>query len=157
MILTTELAKQLAKKYFIESKIKDGKLFYSHTEGVVEAVKLLAKRENLELEQIESYAWVHDIGYFLSQENHAEKSLELLEKEKIEIDSILKDCVLNHGNNKEPKTKYGELMQIADKISIMNKDFLNYLLNHKIDGDEIAFIKMIFDKATLMLEKLKNK
>ncbi len=155
MKLTKQKAKQLAEKYLLESKIKDGEFLYVHTKGVVEAAKLLAKRENLNIEKLESCAWVHDIGYYIEQESHAKKGIELLEKEGIDIDEILKDCVLNHGNSGNPTTKEGNIMQIADKISIMNQDFLEILLNNKIGKEEIDFIKMMFDKSIKMLERLK--
>ena len=155
MKLTKEKAKELAKKYLLDSKIKDGEFFYVHTKGVVEVARLLAKKEKIDIKKIESCAWVHDIGYYLEQEGHAKKGIELLKKEGIKIDEILKDCVLNHGNSGNPTTKEGKIMQIADKISIMNKDFLEILLNNKIGKEEIDFIKMMFDKSIKMLEKLK--
>ena len=155
MKLTKEKAKELANKYLLDSKIKDGEFLYAHTKGVVEAAKLLAKREKLDIKKIESCAWVHDIGSYLEQESHAKKGIELLEKEGIDIDEVLRDCVLNHGNSGNPTTKEGKIMQIADKISIMNNDFLEILLNKKIGKEEIGFIKMMFDKSIKMLEKLK--
>lgn len=156
MRLTKQEAKRLAEKYLLDNKTKNGKFLYAHTKGVVEAAKLLAKRERLDGELLEISAWVHDIGYSLENEMpHAENSLKILEKEGFEIDDIMNDCILNHGNSGKPKIKEGELMQIADKISIINKDFLEILLKNKIGKEEIEFIKIMFNKSLDMLEKLR--
>lgn len=46
-------------------------------------------------------------------------------------------------------------MQIADKLSILNTDFLEVLLSKKnFKEDELDFVKMMCEKAIEMLKKL---
>ncbi|MEM4181552.1 MAG: HD domain-containing protein [Candidatus Pacearchaeota archaeon] len=157
MKLTENLAKKLAKKYLLNEKTKDGKFLFSHTERVVFCVGLLTKKFKLDEKKLVVSAWVHDIGYFLGAENHAEKSLEILENEKIEIDEEIKDAILNHGTNANPKTIYGEIMQIADKISIIDRDVLKILLEQeKISDEDIKFFERVFSSCSEMLKKLKD-
>ncbi|MEM4330753.1 MAG: HD domain-containing protein [Candidatus Pacearchaeota archaeon] len=157
MKLTKNLAKNLAKKYLLNEKTKDGKFLFSHTERVVFCVEILAKKFKLDKEKIVFSAWVHDIGYFLGAEKHAEKSLEILENEKIEIDEEIKDAILNHGTSANPKTIYGKIMQIADKISIIDRNILKILLEQdKIYEEDIKFFEMVFPSCLEMLKKLKD-
>jgi len=155
-MISPRLAKGLAKKYLLDKRTQDGGYFFNHTKGVVSAVKILSDKFKLDKEKMISFAWVHDIGYFLNDmENHAENSLKLLEKEKIVLGEAGKDSILNHGNNGVPSTFEGKIMQIADKLSILNEDFLKVLVkNEKIKRDEIDFVEMMCKKALEMLNKL---
>ena len=155
MKLTITKSKNLASKYLLDTKIKDGKFFYAHTKGVVKTVKLLAKKEKLKCEIFEIVAWVHDIGYSINKDKHAKYSLKILKKENFEVDKIMEDMILNHGNSGNPKTKQGKIIQIADKIAIIDKDFMQILLDNRISGEEIRFIKMLFDNCIKNLEKIK--
>ena len=152
MKLDVKKAKELAKKYLLDSGMEDGNFIYAHTEGVVFAASKLANKYNIDRELFEAIAWVHDIGQVDDVKNHAENSLKLLEKEDIELDETIKDCVLNHGNAGNPKTFEGKLISIADKISIIDRNFLSELiLLNEISQEHIDFVKAISEKA---LEKL---
>ena len=155
MKLTTKKAQNLAKKYLLDKKIKDGEFFYIHTKGVAKSAKLLAKKENLDENFFEIIAWVHDIGYSVDSKSHANHTLKILKKEDFEVNNIMKDMILNHGSLGNPETKEGKLMQIADKISIIDRDFLEVLLDNKINDEEIKFMKSMFNICIKNLEKLK--
>jgi HD superfamily phosphodiesterase len=157
MNINSSQARKLAEKYLLDKKTQDGEFLFIHTKGVVDSVKLLCKRFGLDKEKIICCAWLHDIRYFMNnQKNHAENSLKLLVKEKVKLDKTEKDCILNHGNGKNPVTKEGKIMQIADKISILNPDFLKVLLKQKTIGkEEIGFVKMVCDNAVKLLGELK--
>ncbi len=146
-------AEKIAKKYLLDKKTTDGDFFFAHTQGVVSAVKILSKRFKLNEDKMVSRAWVHDIGYFLNDmQNHADNSLKILKEEEIYLDEVDEDCILNHGNGKNPYSREGKIMQIADKISILNEDFLEILLSKKkVTSEETNFIKMMCEKAILML------
>lgn len=155
-MLNPKIGEKLAKKYLLDKNTNDGNFFLAHTKGVVSSVKLLSKRFNLDMNKMISLAWVHDIGYFSNDlKNHAENSLKLLKNEKIDLTEEDKDCILNHGTGKSPFSKEGKIMQIADKISILNEDFLKVLLSKKnIKEDEISFVKMMCERAIEMLNEL---
>lgn len=155
-MLTPKISEKIARRYLLNKKTIDGEFFFAHTQGVVEAVKLLSQRFELDRNKMISLAWVHDIGYFSNDaENHAENSLKLLNDERIDLTREDKDCILNHGIGKNPLSKEGKIMQIADKISIVNKYFLKVLISNKqIKKDEIDFVKMMYEKAIEMFEKL---
>lgn len=154
-MLSVYEAERLAEKYLLDRNTVDGAFFFAHTKGVVSAIKIISPIFNLDVNKLTSLAWIHDIGYFSNDiANHAENTLSLLSKENIELDEIDKDCILNHGNRKIPLTREGRFMQVADKISILNEEFLKVLFSKKsITSDEIQFIKMMCDSA---LEKLEN-
>lgn len=155
-MINPKIAEKLARKYLLNKKTNDGKFFFAHTKGVVSSVKILSKRFHLNVNKMISLAWVHDIGYFLSNsKNHAENSLKLLEEENISLTKDEKDCLLNHGTDKHPFSKEGKIMQIADKISIINEDFLEILLSKKDPTEEVSFVKMMQEKSIDSLNKLK--
>lgn len=157
MKLTENLAKKLAQKYLFNEKTKDGKFLFLHTERFVFCVKLLAKKFKIDEKKLVVAAWTHDIGYFLGAEKHAEKSLQLLEKENVQIEEEIKDAILNHGSSASPKTIYGKIMQIADKISIIDRDVLKLLFKQeKISEEDINFFEMVFPSCLEMLKKLKD-
>ncbi len=155
MELTKTKAKELAKKYFFNSEMANGKLLYSHSKAVSSTARILARDKGLDLNFLEMIAWVHDLGYYVNKENHAEESIKLLKKEGFFVDEKMKDCILNHGSNKNPKTEEGKIIQLADKLSIMNKHILRNLLNEEIKSNTISFTKKMFDKCLIKLDELK--
>jgi HD superfamily phosphodiesterase len=157
MKLEEKKAKELAKKYLLESGMKDGKIIYAHTEGVVFAAAELAGKYDRDKKMLEAVAWVHDIGQFEGTKDHAEISLSILEKEGIEIDDLTRDCILNHGNSGNPKSFEAKLINIADKISIIDRKILAEIIYlDEINEDYIGFIKMISEKAIEKLRELEG-
>jgi HD superfamily phosphodiesterase len=155
--LTVEKAKEFTKKLLMESGSKDGEFWYNHMKAVSETCLVLAAREeNVDLESLEIAGWVHDLGYLVSEESHAKYSLETVEKE-FEINEIIRDCIINHGNSGDPKTKEGKIIKFADKLAFLNKDFLGAILKAnpgKIDKEYIDYTEMALKRIPKILGEL---
>ncbi len=137
-IPTPELAKKYALRQFseygkkqIEEKGKkvgklqeELKILHSHCvfTAIREIIKLKSFEGQIDLEELEIAAWLHDVGYVLQKENHAKYSLEMCEQYFI-INNNLRDCILNHGRKSNPKTKEGKVIQLADKLSLFYPKF----------------------------------
>jgi len=131
--LTEESAKNFALEIF-KTKIKpslERKFIIQHSKGIIKTALNLAKGKNLDLESIKLAGWLHDIGRSESIEGHAAISLRLAEEKFGTINPIITDCILNHGSSKNPQTKEGKIIQLADKLSIMNDFKLFKLLFSK--------------------------
>ncbi len=78
--------------------------FLVHSEKVGKVAKMIAQKLGIDNDNIfEIAGWVHDIGYSKNFENHADHAIPILEELGYEVDYILRDCILNHGNKKIPK------------------------------------------------------
>jgi putative nucleotidyltransferase with HDIG domain len=154
--LTTKIAKSIALKYFRKDKNKIEKEFaLIHAEAVAKISKLLAKRLNANISVVESCAWVHDIGKIIEIENHAKHSLILLEKEKIEITSLIKDCILNHGTSGKPLFLEAKILQMADKMSILSIPVLKLILEQKkIPESDVEFVNKMTTSSVNYLKNL---
>lgn len=154
--LTPKLAKSIALKYSKKEKNKAEKDFaLIHTEAVVTISKLLAKRLGANISIVEASGWVHDIGKIVEIENHAEYSLTLLEKEKIEITQHLKDCILNHGTNGKPLSLEAKILQMADKMSILSIPVLKLILEQeKIPESDVEFVNKMTTGSVNYLKSL---
>ncbi len=123
--LTQENAKEFAQEKFKQLP----ELLYQwnilHSEGIIEIIKILAKNKNIDKEKLFALAWVHDIGKIISEENHAELSLEILKKE-FKLDETDIDCILNHGSSENPKTTEGKIFRYADGLSIFTKEIIMF-------------------------------
>lgn len=154
--LNPKTAKEFAIPFILRiSNLDERKFILYHSEAIVETAKLLAKNTSADVELLEIAGWVHDIGKSVADESHAEESLKILEKE-FEINSILKDCILNHGASKKPITLEGKIIQAADKISIVDKDILSIFLkniNPKITVENTEMLRKITVQAMDFLEK----
>ncbi len=158
--LTIKNARKLAEKCLLKNREIDPYHFI-HTLKVVQAVKIISKNKKLDEETLEICAWLHDIGYSMGNlpnrdPNHAENSIRILIDNGFEVTDKIKDCILNHGSNRNPKTKEGKILQIAVKFNIIDKDFLDYLINGKSKDNKIEFLKYRADSAIKMLKKLKS-
>lgn len=158
--LTIKNARELAERYLLKNKEVDP-YHYIHTLKVVQAVKIICKGRKLDKKTLEICAWLHDIGYSSGNLNnrdpaHPENSIKILMNEGYEVTDKIKDCILNHGSNKHPKTKEGKILQIAVKFNIIDKDFLDYLINGKSKEDKIKFLEYRADSAIKMLKRLKS-
>jgi HD superfamily phosphodiesterase len=157
--LTKRIAKKIAEKYLVKNNIDP--FHFIHTQKVVEAVKIISKGKKLDKEILEICAWIHDIGYSVNNlpnndPDHSANSINLLDKEGYEVTDKIKDCVLNHGSKGNPKTQEGKILQIAVKFNIIDKDFLEYIIDNKAKGKEVKFLKKRTDSAVKMLKRLKS-
>mgnify|MGYP001246714668 CR=1 FL=1 len=159
--ITRGVAKKLAKKYLLRSNVDT--YHFIHTKKVVQAVQLISRGRKLNEEILEICAWTHDIGYYIDKNNfienchpHAENSINLLKKEGYEVNKKIEDCILNHGSKGNPKTNEGKVLQIAVKFNIIDKDFLQYLIEERAGGKEVEFLKKRTESAVKMLRKLRK-
>lgn len=126
-----------------------------HSEKVGKIAKLIAQKMNLDSDVFEIAGWVHDIGYSVNFENHADFAIPILNKLDYEVNNILEDCILNHGNKKNPKTTEGKIFQLADKFSIFDFDVVKTILKHDSfppKKETIAFLKKMIEKSIYLLE-----
>jgi len=111
--LTFEDARRLCFEYF--NKLEDREqadFLILHSKNASETAVMIAQNRpdmNLNIETLRIAGFVHDIGYFIEEENHAEHSIELLEKE-YELDEKLRDCILNHGTGSVTKIEEGKII-----------------------------------------------
>ena len=153
--LTPKNAKLIAEKYFKRHKEKEGRDFAKvHSGAVAEIAVVLAKKFKADASSVEISGWVHDIGSTVERNNHAVHSLDLLEKEGFEISALVRDCILNHRTNGQPKSQEAKILQMADKLSILSIPVLKILFSQKsISPYDIEFIDKMTSGA---LDHLKN-
>ena len=153
--LTLEKAEKIAKESFRKIKNKENREYHLlHSALVKKTVSILSKYFDVDKKVLEIAALVHDIGYVIDPENHAEESLKILER-KFKVGKVLKDCILNHGFNKKPITLEGKIFQLADKLYILNPKLVSYLLKYKntLKKEDFKFLRRIFDKALILFQK----
>lgn len=155
-----EITPEKAKKIYYEflNKVNDQKLkdfLLIHSLRVSDIAVLIGKIKGLDIKVLEIAGLVHDIGYSISEKNHPQCSLNILEEQKFEIGDKLKDCILNHGSLGKPKTEEGKIFQIADKLSIIDKDTLAiFLKGNNITIEEKEFLKMMISKSLELIDNL---
>lgn len=126
-----------------------------HSEKVGSLAKIIAQKLEVDSGVLEIAGWIHDIGYSKSVENHAEYAIPVLRKLGYEADEILEDCILNHGNGKNPKTIEGKIFQIADKLSIFDLDTIESMLKHgtfPLKKDDVGILKKMSEKSFELVE-----
>jgi len=154
--LTEQSAKQFANEIY--RKMKGGvekRFLIQHTKGVVKTSVNLAKGKQVDLEALKIAGWLHDIGRSVNIEGHAELSVKLAEEKFGELNPIVKDCILHHGSTKDPETKEGKIIQLADKLSIMN-DFKLFKIIFAKEKYKEKSIDMIGYVSRDLLEVLKR-
>ena len=103
-----------------------------HCGAVIEACLGMINNTNLNKEIFIIAGWLHDLGKIIDKPNHHIESLKFLNEflelhDKYKKWNIeLKDCILNHRTEMEPKTLYGKIFQIADKVALLDKDWIDY-------------------------------
>ena len=123
--LTEENAREYASKKFKELPELDFKWNLIHSEGIIKILKILCENKNINKTKLFALAWIHDIGKIISEENHAELSLEVLKKDFF-LDEVDIDCILNHGSSGNPKTEEGKFFRYADGLSLFTKEVLMF-------------------------------
>lgn len=129
--------------------------FLVHSEKVGKVAKMIAQKIGIDDNIFEIAGWVHDIGYSKDFENHADYAIPILQELGYEVNETLKDCILNHGNGKNPQTTEGKIFQLADKFSIFDSDVIEVILKHgtfPLKADDVNFLKMMSDKTFKLLE-----
>ncbi len=137
-IPTPELAREYALKQFSEygkkqrrekgkkvGKLREElKILHAHYVFIAaqEIIKLKGLERQVDIEDLEIAAWLHDIGYVLQKENHAKYSREMCEQH-FTLNDKIRDCILNHGRKNKPRTKEGKIIQLADKLSLFYPEF----------------------------------
>lgn len=152
MDLAEKEAEQLAREYFLQSG-KHREFLEVHCKAVYEAVQILAEGKSLDEETLKIAAWVHDIGYVRGQKSHAEHSLNMLEERGYEISDTLKDCILNHGTDKQPETEEGKIFRIADKAAVYDQDTLKVFLIYPKEA--LKLLETLQDGALELLKQYK--
>lgn len=154
--LTIPEAKQIALDIAKQINPVDHREFFLiHSEKVAKVAKMIAKKIWIDTEVFEIAGRVHDIWYAKDMDNHSDFSLSILEELWYEINDILKDCILNHWNKKIPTTKEWKIFQLADKLSIIDSDIIEIVLEYwtfPINDKDLAFLKGMSENAFRLLE-----
>lgn len=154
--LTPKSAKIIAEKYFKKLRGKEEQDFARiHSKAVVETATILAKKYKADIKTVITAGWVHDIGYTIEKSGHAKYSVDLLKKEGFVITELVKDCILNHGTDGKPVSKEAKILQIADKLSILNISILKLLLKQRnILPEDIEFMTKMTTGAIEHIKKI---
>lgn len=154
--LARKLAVEIINKLDDQSR-KDFLLIHSEKVGLI--ANLLAMSVNKQNDLFVVAGWLHDIGNIIDNKNHAKHSLTVLKERGIDVDEVLKDCILNHGDKNEAKTLEGKIFQIADKLSIFDIDTIELFIKHgglPMEKDYISFLRMLSESSLVLLEKFKK-
>lgn len=157
--LTEKVSKEFAlSKFKGIANNEDREFNLAHTRAVVESALLLAEGRNVITEDLTIAAWLHDIGQTISRENHAEHSLEIA-KNHFEINKRIEDCILNHGNGKSPETEEGKILQVADKLSVLDRGIAKIIVTYSLKKEkeskakDLGFISKLANKAIELLNE----
>jgi HD superfamily phosphohydrolase YqeK len=157
MQLTEQSAELFAKELFSKMKGVEKRFITQHTKGIVKTSVNLAKGKKVDLNSLKTAGWLHDIGRTVSIENHAQISVKLAEERFGPLNKVVKDCILNHGSSKDPETAEGKIIQLADKLSIMN-DFRLFKIifaKEKYKEKSLEMVKMVADDLLEVLKRYK--
>ena len=106
-----------------------------HCRAVINCCLGMIKGTDLNREIFIIAGWIHDLGKLIDKLNHHIESLKFLDEflelypKYKDIREEIKDCILNHRKKGEPKTIYGEIFKLADKIALHNNEWLEYKKN----------------------------
>ena len=105
---------------------------YRHTEDVVSAVRDIGTRTELSADEMEITivaAWLHDLGYRHSAENHEETSARMAEEflERLQVPSKkikqISSGILSTRLPQQPRTQIEKVICDADLFHLSNKSF----------------------------------
>jgi putative nucleotidyltransferase with HDIG domain len=148
--LTKEKAKEFALEIFSQIKGETDREFrIFHAKAVAKTAQALAEYDKaIDRDVLEMGAWLHDIGYIEGEDKHAERGIEILEKEGFILADKIADCVLHHGSWGKPRTKEGKVIQMADKISFINPGIIEILMRDgKMKDEEVDFLEKMLTNA----------
>jgi HD superfamily phosphodiesterase len=95
----------------------------------------MAKNTHLNQDVFIIAAFIHDIGKIDNEEKHQYHSIKYLNEflkdfplvgqtEYASLYSNIIDCILEHRSDGKPQTIYGQIFKLADKVSLLHKDWL---------------------------------
>ncbi len=156
------LTKASARKFALEefAKMKpsvEKKFLVQHTKGVVKTALKLAKNKKVDKKSLEIACWLHDVARSIQSENHAQIGVKMVKEKFGKINSIIEDCISNHGSSKDPQTEEGKIIQVADKLSIMNdfKLFEIVFAKEKYKGESLKMIDYVSKDLIEVLKRYK--
>jgi HD superfamily phosphodiesterase len=154
--LTPKSAETFAKSCFKKIKGKDEYLFHEiHSEGVVKTALRLAEGKKADKNILIISGWLHDIGISVGKEGHAKNSFKLAEQKFGKLPEKIKDCILKHGRTGKPRTSEAKIIQLADKLSIIQDTRIFNLLfsekKHKEEG--LKMYGSMFKELVKILER----
>ena len=155
--LTPKIAEEFAREIFSKFNDEEQESQLWHAKAVVNATLILSQNKKVNKETLNVAGWIHDIGRSINAENHAEHSLEILEK-KFSISPTLKDCILNHGSSEKPKTEEGKIFQLADKSCILNPEFINLLIKYNrgvLKKEDSTWLEKMTSNSIKLLKEYK--
>lgn len=103
-----------------------------HCQAVIDACIGMAAGTTLDKNVFLVAGWLHDLGKMKDDENHHVASLEFLDDYLKEAPSFeplretIIDCITNHRSNGAPKTLYGRIFQLADKVALLDTRWLAF-------------------------------
>lgn len=147
--MNTSQAKKLAIERFSKMEEEYYKWNIFHAECMIKAIEELTEDKTIRNKLI-PLAWIHDLGKTIEDKDHAQHSIEILEKE-FELDEVDRDCILNHGSGGEPKTKEGKIFRYADGLSLFYPKIISLRMWHegkegKRYSEAKETIKSIYEK-----------
>lgn len=156
------LTKESAKKFVFEefAKMKpsvEKKFLVQHTKGVVKTALKLAKNKKVDKKSLEIACWLHDVARSIQSENHAQLGVKMVKDKFGKINSIIEDCIVNHGSSKDPQTEEGKIIQVADKLSIMNdfKLFEIIFAKEKYQDESFKMLDYVYKDLIEVLKRYK--
>lgn len=125
--LNVEKARLFAENTFKQMPDLECRWYILHSECMILAIKELAKISvlSLDLNKMMALAWLHDIGKVYGENNHAEMSLKIAEKQ-FKLDNLDRDCILNHGSKGLPQSNEARLFQKADGLSLFYPKIIHF-------------------------------
>jgi exopolyphosphatase/pppGpp-phosphohydrolase len=161
--LDPQIAEDFARRMFEKYPLEEDREFNKiHATTMLEVVEIIADGKKFDNRLVETACWLHDIGKTIEISNHAQHSIDILEKEGFEINEKLRDCILNHGNNGKPQCLEAKLIQIADKACMINPEFMELFRNSTLKKDSenknkgLELIRTMLNKAIDLLKEYKN-
>ena len=103
-----------------------------HCKAVINCCLRIIKNSDLNKEILIVAGWIHDLGKLIDKKNHHIESLKFLDEfleshqEYKNLKEEVKDYILNHRTNGEPKTIYGLIFKCADKVALYDNEWLEF-------------------------------
>ncbi len=103
-----------------------------HSRLVIECCIGMIHETNLDKDIFYIAGWIHDIGKKVDEDNHQIVGIDYMESflktnpQFAHMKEFIADCIAQHRNNGNPKTIYGKIFQIADKVSLHKKEWVAF-------------------------------
>jgi len=104
-----------------------------HNQAIIKCCFGMITNTNLRKDVFIVASWIHDMGKVIDKKTHHIKSLNLfnsfIKKHNIEDEELInlvRDCILNHRTGGTPKTLYGQIFQLADKVALYDKNWIEW-------------------------------